>query len=355
MPENDDAHAELQRRFEAVISGVEMADLRMLTGDLLAMGRTLASESSRPEFRRPRRVKRAIFRVRIDLDGAAPPIWRRFDLRSDLTLDVVHQVLQVAFDWTDSHLHRFSIGGLPFDQDSQVFLCPYDAEEREDGDEDALPAADVRLDETMGEPGDVLHYLYDYGDSWELTVRLEEVLPAAPGAVSATAVDGRRAAPPEDSGGAVDAESLAEVLEDPARFDLAELNLALRTADFMLREHGLPQLLIDLVNRLRYTGFGDDLIERLNALIAGPTGLGHDELVATLAAHQWFLDRAADAGITLTAAGYLKPGDVEAAPGWCRPWPAGSGSTTARTSPHRCWPSGNPCRPSACSANRKAS
>ena len=309
MSDNEDAQADLQRRFEAVISGTELADLRALTGDLLAMGRTLG----RPELRRRRRAETAIFRVRIDLDGAAPPIWRRLDLRSDLPLDVVHQILQVAFDWTDSHLHRFSLGGHPFDRDSQVFLCSYDAEEREDGDEDALPAAEVTLDETLGECGDTLHYLYDYGDSWELTLRLEEVRPAEADAGWVTAVDGRRASPPEDSGGVADAESLAVVLSDPARFDLAELTRALGTAPFALRARGLAPMLIELVDRLGFTAVGDDLLERLNVLVAEPTEPGPEERAAALAAHQWFLDRAADGGIALTAAGYLKPADVEAA------------------------------------------
>ena len=76
----------------------------------------------------------------MDIDDADPPIWRRIDLRSDMTLDLLHQVLQVAFDWTDSHLHRFSLGGGGFDRHSQLFLCPYDFEENDfDDDDDGHP------------------------------------------------------------------------------------------------------------------------------------------------------------------------------------------------------------------------
>ncbi|WP_264072478.1 plasmid pRiA4b ORF-3 family protein [Mycolicibacterium pulveris] len=62
--------------------------------------------SPRPELRRPPRDELAVYRVRVDLDQARPPIWRRLDLRSDVTLDVPHQVLQAAFSWLDYHLHR---------------------------------------------------------------------------------------------------------------------------------------------------------------------------------------------------------------------------------------------------------
>lgn len=74
----------------------------------------------------------------------------------------------------------------------------------------------MRLDETLQDPGDVLRYVNDYGDSWELILRLEEVLPAADDAPTAKCVDGHRAAPQEDCGGIATAEDLKEVLDDVA-------------------------------------------------------------------------------------------------------------------------------------------
>ena len=228
MADNDDAKAELLRKFEEAIAGADLGDLRRFAHDLTGFIGGMPESSARRDLRRMPRTDVAIFRVRVDLDNATPPIWRRVDLRSDLPLDVVHQVLQVSFDWTDSHLHRFSLGGGPFDRHSQLFLCPYDVEDRDfDGDE-GVPASEVRLDETLQAPGNVLHYVYDYGDSWKLTLRLEEILPAGSDSPTAAVVDGRRAAPPEDCGGITDAESLAEVLDDPSRFEPDQINQALR-------------------------------------------------------------------------------------------------------------------------------
>jgi hypothetical protein len=309
---DDNARAELLRRFEASIAGAELADLRQLADDLTGFAAGRPKPLARPELRRAPRDGVAIYRVRVDLDDAHPPIWRRLDLRSNLPLDVVHQVLQVSFDWTDSHLHRFSLGGLAFNEHSQLFLCPYDVEEG-DLEDDGLPASDVRLDETLQERGDVLHYLYDYGDTWELTLRLEEILPASADSPTACVVDGRRAAPPEDCGGLTDAETLAEVLDDPTRFELDEINQGLRAPYFILSEYGVDQRLVDLVNRLRYTRTGEDLAGRTVALISEPVTLDPDALTTSLRAHRWFLDRAKDNGIALTSAGYLKPTDVVAA------------------------------------------
>jgi hypothetical protein len=265
------------------------------------------------DFRRARRDEAVTYRVRVDLDDAQPPIWRRLDLRSDLTLDVLHQVIQVAFDWTDSHLHRFSIGGRPFRDDCQQFLCPYDAEEGEEADDGWPRASDVRLDEVVQDAGDILYYVYDYGDNWELTLRLEDVLPADAESPTAAVVDGERAAPPEDCGHVTDAAGLAEILDDPTYFAADKLNTALRGPYFVLSENGFAHRLIDLVHRLHDTSVGEDLDARMLQLVAEPTTLEPAERTATLRAHQWFLDRAKDGGIQLTAAGYLKPADVLAA------------------------------------------
>jgi hypothetical protein len=54
--------------------------------------------------RRPRRPDVVTYRVRIDLRGTRPPLWRRLELTSNLFLDQVHEIIQVAFGWTDSHL-----------------------------------------------------------------------------------------------------------------------------------------------------------------------------------------------------------------------------------------------------------
>ena len=213
----DDRQADLLRQFQAVIGGAELDDLRELAGDLSRLGVRPGHERARPrrpELRRPQLAEMQLFLMRVDLRHAKPPIWRRLEVRSDLTLDVVHRVLQAAFGWTDSHLWRFSLGGDPFSSSSQVFLCPWDVEEGEWDDDDGIPASTVRLDEAVQVPGEILSYVYDYGDNWELTLRLESVLPAAPGTPSAVAVDGRRAAPPEDCGGCRTADDLAEVLED---------------------------------------------------------------------------------------------------------------------------------------------
>src|SRR5260221_4195450 len=43
-----------------------------------------------------------------------PPIWRRLHVPSDSSIATLHDLLQIAFDWSDFHLHRFVIRGKEY-------------------------------------------------------------------------------------------------------------------------------------------------------------------------------------------------------------------------------------------------
>ncbi len=137
-------------------------------GDLPGMDRPRAED-----VLRPRRDDVVTYRVRVNLDDVDPPVWRRLELASDTGLATLHEVLQAAMGWTDSHLHRFAVGAPVFSRGALELLAPFDVSEGNPG----TAEADVRLDEVMAEVGDRLHYAYDFGDGWEHTLRLEAVLP----------------------------------------------------------------------------------------------------------------------------------------------------------------------------------
>lgn len=301
---------EIRRRFDALVSAAGLDEVAALGEQLsLLAGVPDASRATNPHLRRPRREEPVLLRVRVDLVRAAPPIWRRLDLRSDLSLAAVHEVLLAAYGWAGGHLHRFALGGDAFDAGAEWFLCEFDVEE---GDDLGTPDSDVTLDETLGEPGDVLNYVYDYGDDWDLVLRLEEVLPLGPDDPAARCVDGGRAAPPEDSGGVRDEEQLAALLPDPAAFDAEEVNASLSWRHDGPDEMTVRPDLAALVHQLRRTRVGDDLRARLHA-VGVPARPDPSTLAAAFAAHTWFLARAGGEGLPLTAAGYLKPADVEQA------------------------------------------
>ena len=175
-----------------------------------------------------------IFDVEIELQDVQPAVVRRVQVPGETTLAGLHEVVQVAMGWTDSHLHEFEVDGARY--------APPDPDG--DGDE-AGDEADAVLHRLAG-PGDRLGYLYDFGDGWTHTLRVVEVVAPEPGVSYPRCVSGRGACPPEDVGGpwayADFLKAMADPADpehrqhrewaggpfDPAEFDLDEVNTALR-------------------------------------------------------------------------------------------------------------------------------
>ena len=265
------------------------------------------------------------FRVRLDLHGAKPPVWRRLELPGDLSLPRVHDVIQAAMGWSNSHLHRFRTGN---DHRSPYFVTAFDLEEGEDGTlED-----DVRLDQLLAEKGDELWYEYDFGDGWDHKLVVEEVLDEPP--PTARCTGGRMACPPEDCGGIGGYEELAAwvrsgyddaqlpgVFDDaahahdwlpldwhPDHFDVEETNAALAIA--VAEPVAVTGELAELAEQLDHRG-----VRLLREVLGrpfshGPTDVSDVEAARLTETYRTFLDVIGD-GVTLTAAGYLPPAVVE--------------------------------------------
>ncbi|HEY6396110.1 MAG TPA: hypothetical protein VIX82_01525 [Solirubrobacteraceae bacterium] len=91
------------------------------------------------------------------------------------------------------------------------------------------------------------------------------------------------------------------------------MNEVLRGPFIVLREHGLDPRLVDVIDRLAYSPVGEELTSRAFVLLEERPVPPEEGLRASLKPFIWFLDRAAEGGIALTANGYLKPADVAAA------------------------------------------
>jgi Plasmid pRiA4b ORF-3-like protein len=190
----------MQEQIQAAISGLGPAEMKDVLQRLLAAPNALNCPLERPPPRSRRQLRRdgaVTYRVRVDLNGTKPPLWRRLELASDLFLDQVHEIMQAAFGWTDSHLHQFGSGAGRCDPGTEHYLCPFQVEEGDPG----VPEEDVRLDEVLTEPGDKLSYEYDFGDGWQHTITLEAILPRPSSGPRAVCITGRRDGPPEDCGG----------------------------------------------------------------------------------------------------------------------------------------------------------
>jgi hypothetical protein len=147
-----------------------------------------------------------IYQLKITLRDIRPPIWRRIQVPGDLTLGQLHRVLQIALDWSDSHLHQFKIGGAFYgvpDPDYDMMGPPMRDEKR------------VRLNTLLCREKDKMIYEYDFGDGWEHDIVLEKILPRQAGVHYPICLTGKRACPPEDCGGVGGYEMFLEAIQDP--------------------------------------------------------------------------------------------------------------------------------------------
>jgi hypothetical protein len=136
-----------------------------------------------------------VFQFKITLQGIDPLIWRRIQTK-DCTLDKLHEHIQTAMGWTNSHLHQFKIGGVVYG-DPQLL---YDSREDE-----KPPVNSLRTKVSKIVPKDgkrfQFEYEYDFGDGWEHEILFEGFLPAENGVRYPLCLEGEMACPPEDVGG----------------------------------------------------------------------------------------------------------------------------------------------------------
>jgi hypothetical protein len=184
----------------------------------------------------PMSTPKAIYQIKVTLNDSRPTIWRRFLVGDNITLNKLHEILQVVMGWGNYHLHMFTING-------QIFGDPEDDETGEIG---SLNEKRYHLNQLIGQEGFKFRYEYDFGDSWLHDLVVEKILPVEKGAQYPICIKGKRACPPEDSGGVwgygdfleaianPDYPKRKEMLEwigadfDPAHFDLDEINERLR-------------------------------------------------------------------------------------------------------------------------------
>lgn len=144
-----------------------------------------------------------LYLLKISLLEIKPEIWRRFVVPASISLDRLHDVIQIVMGWTDSHLHEFTLGKKRYTEYPEY-------------KDDGLECGRYRLGDLIKKKGRTFEYLYDFGDSWEHELTLEENRYFNPEIRSEiSCLSGARACPPEDVGGVPGYYEFCIALEDP--------------------------------------------------------------------------------------------------------------------------------------------
>lgn len=135
-----------------------------------------------------------VYQFKITLVGSKPPIWRRIQIE-DCTLDKLHEHIQTAMGWTNSHLHQFEIFERRYG-DPELIDDRFD-------DFDFVDSTKTRISQITPNAGKRFKftYEYDFGDCWEHEILFEGSLQKEPGKKYPLCLEGKMACPPEDVGG----------------------------------------------------------------------------------------------------------------------------------------------------------
>jgi Plasmid pRiA4b ORF-3-like protein len=160
-------------------------------------------------------------------------IWRRLLVPGAVRMAKLADILLVAMGWSNSHLHAFTVG-------EKRYGMNYDEYPDEEIDEKSVTVLQALRDERP------FTFEYDFGDSWEHEVIIEEVTWSSVSLKYGVCLDGANACPPDDVGGTwgyceflraisdPTHEEHKSYLEwiggpfDPTQFDLGDVNAALQ-------------------------------------------------------------------------------------------------------------------------------
>lgn len=146
----------------------------------------------------------AIAHLRIKLNDVEPAVLRHLQVPVTIRLDRLHLVLQAAMGWSNTHLYEIRAGDVGWGVPDPDFGAG------------PLDASKVRLIDVLEDVGPrSLEYLYDFGDGWEHSVRIEHITDAVPGMAYPCLVEASGRCPPEDVGGPWGYREFLDAIADP--------------------------------------------------------------------------------------------------------------------------------------------
>lgn len=127
--------------------------------------------------------------LKIKIIGSNPLIWRKLYVTSSITLDRLHDVIQITMGWENQHSYHFTFNDITYS------ISPKD-------ESDGNIIEFYHLDKLIKTSGESFKYVYDFRSSWghEVLVEDTDYKPNDP-SVLIKCLNGENACPIEDSGG----------------------------------------------------------------------------------------------------------------------------------------------------------
>ncbi|PXW81705.1 pRiA4b ORF-3-like protein [Pseudogracilibacillus auburnensis] len=119
-----------------------------------------------------------ILELNVTLQHVGVLVTRTVEIDAQHTFYDLHLLLQETFNWTDSHLHEFTVKRTDGKDMNGVEISPEEYDQFEHSPlntEKRLIEKEEMLRDWFVQENDKIMYLYDYGDNWEHEILLESI------------------------------------------------------------------------------------------------------------------------------------------------------------------------------------
>jgi len=161
-------------------------------------------------------LKNRVFQFKIELQEITPLIWRRILVPSDYNFWDLHVAIQDSMGWLDYHLHHFEIRGKGKRNETHIGIPDFDGPPDL---QEVCPGWEIPVTAFFNDLGIEAKYIYDYGDDWWHSIKLEGYIYREKNIKYPVCTGGERACPPEDCGGVDGYYHILNALSDPKHDD----------------------------------------------------------------------------------------------------------------------------------------
>lgn len=145
-------------------------------------------------------AKELVYQLKISLVGTKPMIWRTVLVPAEYDVEQLHDVIQSAFAWENSHLYQFTHVNM-----QEIYMPDFERK-----------AKNIPKIKDILEVGEAIFYTYDMGDNWEHQILCEGLLIRPKGKRLPCCIDGAMNHAFEDVGGVWGYQDMLKVLKDPS-------------------------------------------------------------------------------------------------------------------------------------------
>ena len=103
--------------------------------------------------------------LKIELIGAPYPLWRRIQVDIGITLEQLHEIIQILFLWENCHLHHFIVG--------REIYAP---KKNDEGNYEIKGYTEKTKLKDILKSAKQFMYEYDFGDSWLHNIAFEKIV-----------------------------------------------------------------------------------------------------------------------------------------------------------------------------------